>query len=104
MAKELSEVEILAIQAADTAFDADFKDSKWHGLLTEDCHTLAMAKGEEAYAAVFAEHGVEPGNYQMYWRVRDRRAAEYIAREDARIDRELTPSIADEDNVSAPRI
>lgn len=88
MTKELSEVETLAIQAADAAYDADYKDSQWNGLLTEDCGTLAMAKGEEAYAAVFAEHGVEPPFTQMYWRVRDRRAGEYIAREDARLERE----------------
>lgn len=37
MTKELSEVETLAIQAADAAYDADYKDSQWNGLLTEDC-------------------------------------------------------------------
>ncbi|TLX16257.1 hypothetical protein [Rhizobium sp. MHM7A] len=104
MTKELSEVEILAIQAADAAFDADYKDSKWHGLLAEDCNTLAMVKGEEAYAAVFAEHGVEPANHQMYWRVRDRRATEFIAREDARLEREWASGIAEGDGFSGPRI
>ncbi len=102
MTKELSEVETLAIQAADAAYDADYKDSQWNGLLTEDCGTLAMAKGEEAYAAVFAEHGVEPSITQMYWRVRDRRAGEFIAREDARLEREY--ALEEENRLTSPRI
>lgn len=100
MTKELSEVEVLAIQTADAAYEADYKDSQWHGLLTQDCGTLAMAKGEEAYAAVFAQHGVEPSFTQMYWRVRDRRATEFIEREDARLEKEY----AEQDASRGPRI
>jgi hypothetical protein len=103
MTKELSEVETLAIQAADAAYEADYKDSRWHGLLTEDCGTLAMVKGEEAYAAVFAEHGVEPAFTQMYWRVRNRRAAEFIEREDARLEKEYASGIT-ENSFGGPRI
>jgi hypothetical protein len=102
MTKELGEVESLAIKAADAAYAADYKDSQWHGLLTQDCGTLAMAKGEEAYAAVFAEHGVEPSFSQMYWRVRDRRAGEYIAREDARLEQEY--ALEEENRLTGPSI
>jgi hypothetical protein len=102
MLKELSEVETLAIQAADAAYAADYKDSQWHGLLTQDCGTLAMAKGEEAYAAVFAEHGVEPSATQMYWRVCDRRASDYIAREDARLEKEY--ALEEENRLTGPSI
>jgi hypothetical protein len=102
--RETSEIEALAIEAADAAYNADYKDSKWNGLSTEDCLTLAMAKGEEAYAAVFAERAVEPAFDQMYWRVLDRRSAEYIAREDARIEQELSPVVTDDNAGCAPRI
>ena len=114
MTKQVSEVETLAIQAADAAYAADYSDSQWNGLLTEDCGTLAMVKGEEAYAAVFATHHVEPTLTQMYWRVCDRRATEFIKREDARLETEFIKredarleteyALEEENRLNGPRI